>query len=55
MYVFKDRDPDAKYHYQMIPKWHIKNTGYLKPDNNLHSLLINHLLEKGPLLMKEWH
>ncbi|TNV75466.1 hypothetical protein FGO68_gene4316 [Halteria grandinella] len=55
VYVFKDIQPDAQFHYQMIPKWHIKNLAYLKSENVLHRRLVSHLYDKGFSLMKELH
>ena len=55
MYAFKDIDPDATFHYQMIPKWHLRNLNSLSPADDLHFKLISHLNERGPSLMREWH
>ena len=55
MYVFKDIDPDATFHYQMIPKWHLRNLNSIDRYNPLHFILLSHMHEKSTSLMKEWH
>ncbi|TNV75479.1 hypothetical protein FGO68_gene1798 [Halteria grandinella] len=55
VYVFKDIDPDAQYHYQMIPKWHIKNLAQLNSENALHRHLVSHFYDKGFSLVKMLH
>ena len=55
MYVFRDIDPDAAHHYQMIPKWHLRNLNSLDQRDPLHLTLVKHLRERSLSLMREWH